>query len=145
MFEAASFSDGLQEILVDIDFVLAEKEAENGSAKCTNGNGNKHLASRIKLQLLRLKEFSGRLQDWQQYSDGFCSAVQEKEDVATINKFQYLLGLLKGDATLAIAGLPVKATNYYEAIAILTNRFGQRQRIIDSHMDALMNLPSCKE
>ena len=145
IFEAASFSDGLKEILVDIDFVLAENEAESGSAKSTNGNGNKHLASRIKLQPLRLKEFSGRLQDWQQFWDGFCSAVHENEDVATINKFQYLLGLLKGDAALAIAGLPVKAANYYEAIAILTNRFGQRQKIIDSHMDALMNLPSCKE
>ena len=145
IFEAASFSDGLKEILVDIDFALAENEAEIGSAKSTNGNGNKHLASRIKLQPLRLKEFSGRLQDWQQFWDGFCSAVHENEDVATINKFQYLLGLLKGDAALAIAGLPVKAANYYEAIAILTNRFGQRQKIIDSHMDALMNLPSCKE
>ena len=104
-----------------------------------------NILHRIKLQPLRLKEFSGCLQDWQRFWDGFCSAVYENEDVATINKFQYLLGLLKGDAALAIAGLPVKAVNYYEAIAILTNRFGQRQKIIDSHMDALMNLPSCKE
>ena len=38
IFEAASFSDGLKEILVDIDFVIAENEAENGSVKSTNGN-----------------------------------------------------------------------------------------------------------
>ena len=144
IFEAATFSDALKEILVDIDFVLSENEAESGSMK-SNGNGNKHLTSRIKLQPLKLKEFSGHFQDWQQFWDGFSSAVHENEDVAIINKFQYLLGLLKGEAALAIAGLPVKAVNYHEAIAILKNRFGQRQTIIDRHMDALMNLPACKE
>ena len=40
-------------------------------------------------------------------------------------------------------GLALTSANYNHAIAILKERFGKPQRVITSHMDELLNIPSC--
>ena len=40
----------------------------------------------------------------------------------------------------AISGLSLSASNYEEAIAILKKRFGNKQQIINRHMDILLNV-----
>ena len=40
----------------------------------------------------------------------------------------------------AISGLSLMASNYEEAIAILKKRFGNKQQIINRHMDILVNV-----
>ena len=139
--EVNKFRDKINLTIIEIDFVFNECQAEiSNSTSSVRRNGPK-----IKLQPLKLNEFTGEPREWQTFWDGFSSAVHENNDVAEINKFQYLIGLLKGDAALAIAGLPVRTGNYEKAVTILKNRYGQKQIIIASHMDALMKLPSCTE
>ena len=74
--------------------------------------------------------------------DSFRSAVHENPELHNIDKFNYLKSLLKGSAAATIAGLPLTDGNYKSAIELLTNRFGNKQVIISSHMDALLRLPS---
>ena len=40
----------------------------------------------------------------------------------------------------AVAGLKVTVANYDEAVAILKKRFGDKQKIIDKHMETLLHL-----
>ena len=42
---------------------------------------------------------------------------------------------------LAISGIRLTGANYKEAIDILTQRFAQKQVIVNAHMEALLNLP----
>ena len=56
-----------------------------------------------------------------------------------------MIGLLKGDAASSLTGLQLITANYPEAVQILKRRYGQKQVIINSHMDALMKLPVCSE
>lgn len=58
-----------------------------------------------------------------------------------VDKFQYLKSLLEGSAVNAISGLPLTNSNYKEAVAILKDRFGNKQVIISKHMDTLLQLP----
>lgn len=74
--------------------------------------------------------------------DSFRSAVHENPELHDIDKFNYLKSLLKGSAAATIAGLPLTDGNYKSSIELLTNRFGNKQVIISSHMDALLKLPS---
>lgn len=55
-------------------------------------------------------------------------------------KFCYL----DGQAALALEGLPLTEGNYQSAVNILHGRFGKKQKIISKHMDALLNIPPCK-
>ena len=48
--------------------------------------------------------------------------------------------LLEGPAYSTVAGLALTSTNYEKAIDLLKSRYGQRQVIINSHMEHLLNL-----
>ena len=49
---------------------------------------------------------------------------------------------MEHSAAEAIAGLKLTNANYDEAVKILTERFGNKQVVINGHMEALMNLPT---
>ena len=51
----------------------------------------------------------------------------------------YLNSLLERSAAEAISGLSLGASNYQEAIDILKARFGNKQQIINPHMEILLN------
>lgn len=53
-----------------------------------------------------------------------------------------LNGILKDEAACAIAGLPITSDNYIEATELLKERFGQKQVLINAHMESLINSPS---
>ena len=53
----------------------------------------------------------------------------------------YLSGLLKGEAAKVIQGLPLSESNYKRVVDLLKERFGQKQVLINAHMDALLKIP----
>ena len=50
--------------------------------------------------------------------------------------------LLQGEAARAVAGFPLTDANYSHSVEILKERFGQTQKIVNAHMQALLNLPT---
>ena len=78
----------------------------------------------VRLPKLTLRSFSGDLTQWFTFWDSF-----------SVDKFNYLKSLLSGTALEAIQGLTLTDANYNEAVTILQKRFGNRQQIIDKHMD----------
>ena len=71
--------------------------------------------------------------------DSFESAVHRNPNISEVDKFNYLTSMLEHSTTAAIAGLSLTASNYNEAIAILKKRFGNKQVIINMHMEILLN------
>ena len=57
-----------------------------------------------------------------------------------IDKFNYFNSLLDWTAAEAVAGLTLTSANYGEAVAILQRRFGNKQLIINCHMETLLQL-----
>jgi hypothetical protein len=100
----------------------------------------KHL-NKIKLPKLSLFRFSGDPTKWVPFWDSFLSAIDENNDLNDVDKFQYLRSLLEGSAVNAIFGLSLTNSNYKEAVALLKDRFGNKQVIISKHMKSLMQLP----
>ena len=49
---------------------------------------------------------------------------------------------LQGDVARAIAGLPLTKGNYPHSIELLENRFGQTHELINTHMQALLDMPN---
>ena len=96
----------------------------------------------VKLPTLTFPTFNGEPLAWTPFWDGFLAAVDGNERFAPVEKFVYLKGKLEGDALAAVAGLPLTNVNYPVAVDILRKRFGDKQRIIDAHYRALMELPA---
>ena len=71
---------------------------------------------------LTIKPFSGNLTTWITFWDSYNSTIHENPDLSDIEKFTYLRSLLTHGAADAISGLTLTASNYKEAVQILSKR-----------------------
>ena len=111
------------------------------SSSVTPQNAVKTLPNQVKLPKLHLKKFNGDPIKWQYFWDSFISAVHENDGLSSIDKFNYLRGLVDGEAARVISGLTLSGANYNSAIQILEERYGNKQLIVSRHMDKLLKLP----
>ena len=79
---------------------------------------------------------------WTSFWDIFEASIHNNGSLAPIDTFSYLSSLLERIAAEAIAGLTLAAANYEEAIVILKGRFGNKQQIVNRHMEILLNVDS---
>ena len=96
--------------------------------------------SRVKLPKLSIHPLNGDITAWTTFWDSYDSAIHQNPELSDINKFNYLKSLLEHAAYEAIAGLALTSVNYHEAITTLKKRFGNKQQIIDKHMDVLLHV-----
>ena len=91
-----------------------------------------------RLPKLNLPTFSGR---WFTFWDSFEVAIHSNTSLGGVQKFTYLKAQLMGDALRAVTGFPLTNSNYDQAVTLLRERFGQPNKIINAHMQALLDLP----
>ena len=93
-----------------------------------------------RLPKLTLPTFNGNPLQWQTFWDSFTAAVDSNTDLSLVQKFGYLHAQLQGDAANAISGLPLTDANYMHSVTLLKERFGQKHKLVDAHMEALLNV-----
>ena len=96
----------------------------------------------VKLPKLKLKVFNGNVIHWSEFWDSFNSSIHNNTSLAPVDKLNYLMANIEGEAKQAIAGLRSTGSNYEIAIQMLKERFGNKQAVIDSHYTELTNLPA---
>ena len=94
---------------------------------------------RAKLPKLELQRYSGKPQEWQDFLDGFVSAVHENEELSSIDKFSYLKYYLEDGAKKVISGLELMKKNYEVALTLLKDRFAKPAIIKQAHIGEIMN------
>ena len=82
---------------------------------------------------------SGDLTQLTSFWESFDSAVHANKQLSDIEKFNYLNSLLEHTAKEAISGFALTSTNYLKAITTLRKRLGNKQSIVDTHLDVLFN------
>ena len=119
---------------------------DKGDVRSLSGESTKSSERnrRLKLPKIEVDKFSGDPKKWQEWWDSFDSLINSNE-LSDVDKFYYLRSYLSGDAKNAIAGLAPTKDNYKGAIEILTQRFGKKSRVISSHMEALMRIPTLSD
>ncbi|XP_062607336.1 uncharacterized protein LOC134269136 [Saccostrea cucullata] len=102
-------------------------------------SGNFH-----KLPKLNLPIFEGNVLEWQSFWDSFDSAIHSNNTLTEVQKFNYLKSLVADEASNTISGFALTHANYNRAIELLHERFGQKHKITQSYMQALLDLPTPK-
>ena len=77
----------------------------------------------IKLPKLKIKPFSGDPTEWTSFIDSFEAAVDSNDNLANIEKMNYLRNYLIGDAEAVIKGLKLTNSNYEIGLNLLKDRF----------------------
>ncbi|XP_053691724.1 uncharacterized protein LOC128740217 [Sabethes cyaneus] len=101
--------------------------------------------SHIRFPELNLPRFSGKLTDWCVFRDAFQSAIGNRDEISNIDKFQYLKGLVQGDAARIIASITISEDGYHDAWRALKLRYENKRQLIRCHIKALYEIPSMKK
>lgn len=99
---------------------------------------------RVRLPKMELTQFDGRRKNWQAFWTQFERLVHHNSDLQTADKLNYLTSVLTGEAQRAIAGLQLTGDCYQGAIEILKERFGNKEDLMQDHLNSLLDIPSVK-
>ena len=137
----------VQEIVIELESKRDELKLKSNKQEVSSNSegpssrvGTSSSENAAKLPKLQLPKYQGDPRKWQEFWDAF-EVVHKSSSLAPVDKFRHLKSLLEGPAALAISGIQLTGANYKEAIDILTQRFAQKQVIVNAHMEALLNLP----
>ena len=98
------------------------------------------ITKQVRLPRLEVPKFSGKVHEWQEFWDGFSSAIHENDSLTPVDKFSYLRGLLLEPARSTMQGFALTADNYKAAVDLLKKRYGKRTLIQRTYINELLNL-----
>lgn len=114
---------------------------------CNTGNLELNTSSNdddlcdVKLPPINLPTFDGSYDQWLFFRDTFGSLIHNNNKLTAIKKFHYLRLSLKDKAAETIAFLEISDINYTVAWNILSERFENKQILVNNHVSAIFNLP----
>jgi hypothetical protein len=94
----------------------------------------------LKLPPIKLQPFAGDVETWSRFWEQFESSIDNDPSLSTINKHVSLRGYLEGEPKMLVDGIAIPASTYEEKKKILHTRYGDRNRIIQAHLDYLEEL-----
>jgi len=77
------------------------------------------------------------VETWARFWEQFESSIDQDPTVSTINKHVFLRGYLEGEPKMLVNGIAVTASAYEDTKKILRDRYGDKHRIIQAHLDHL--------
>jgi len=95
----------------------------------------------MRLPKLQLPNFDGNILKWPKFWDVFESSV-DKQNISKVSKFSYLQSVLRGSALVAISGITLSNDNYDLAVALLKEKFGNTDSIVEALYSKLQHLPT---
>jgi hypothetical protein len=96
--------------------------------------------SSVRLPPIKLEPFSGNVEKWSRFWEQFESSIDNVPTLSTINKHVFLRGYLEDEPKQLVEGIAVVAETYEETKKILKARYGDKNRIIQSHLDYLEDI-----
>ena len=69
------------------------------------------------------------------------STIHKNNDLQNVDKFNYLHSQLREQASEMLMGIVLTNDNYNTAIALLKERYGKKEVMIDSHSAQINNIP----
>nr|XP_042897565.1 uncharacterized protein LOC122269298 [Parasteatoda tepidariorum] len=94
----------------------------------------------VKLPTIKLDTFRGDIEQWQCFWEQFKSSIDDNNSLSLIDKHVFLRGYLEDEPRRLVDGISVSASTYETTKALLQNRYGDKNRIIQAHLDFLENI-----
>ncbi|XP_011169783.2 uncharacterized protein LOC105202801 [Solenopsis invicta] len=108
-----------------------------GTPATQGSSANEHL----KLPRINLPTFAGSFEDWIPFRNMFQTMIHQNATLPNVQKMQYLIVSLKGEARDMVGSLEVSDENYSEAWEMLKERYDDTGLIIQKHIKALFEVP----
>lgn len=97
--------------------------------------------STFQLPRINLPKFSGEFSEWEAFRDQFTSLIINNADLLDVNRLQYLISCVKGEASDVIRNLTLTDSNFKVAWTLLKSRYDNQRRLVHEHIHVLITLP----
>jgi len=98
----------------------------------------------VKLPTIKLESFRGNIEEWQCFWEQFKSSIDQNPNLSPIDKHTFLRGYIEDEPKRLVDGISITAENYETVKNILIAKYGDKNRIIQAHLDFLENIPPIK-
>ena len=98
----------------------------------------------VRLPPIKLEPFSGDIETWARFWEQFTQSIDKDSSLSTISKHIFLRGYLEEEPNHLVEGIAVIAETYEETKKILEARYGDKNRIIQAHLDYLEDVKPIK-
>ncbi|CAH0384721.1 unnamed protein product [Bemisia tabaci] len=126
-------------------------QKKKGTAASTSGENPQNIEGRlssnnnVKLPRLELPKFSGKINEWSAFYSLFEASIHKARNLNDIEKFQYLLSKLEGEARQLVGTLELTAENYSVAWDSLCIRYNNERRHVHHHLTSFLELPDAHQ
>ena len=87
-----------------------------------------------KLPKITLPKFNGNVTDWVSFWERFKEEIDSHPTLSDVHKFDYLYGLLEGEALNAVKSILPSKANYKILKDTLVDNFGKHRKIVRAHI-----------
>ena len=94
----------------------------------------------VNLPKLEIPYFNGNKLRWSEFWDTFEATFDQNNNLPNIEKLSYLNSKLTGEAKQAVSGIYLSNKNYEVTKALLKERFGSSQSVVNSNYTQLINM-----
>ncbi|XP_025270399.1 uncharacterized protein LOC112639738 [Camponotus floridanus] len=145
--EARSSLESIQENLTEeeeLQEAQSDSEAERAAFRSNNRQNERNYVRRTKPKLpeIKLPEFRGEYTKWMFFKNNFESTIHNDKDLSPVQKYQYLIWVLQGEARQVIQGFKISDENYESAWKWLKDTYDNEMIIIETHLDELLKFPN---
>lgn len=117
-----------------------EETTEPVNENMDKRNINAIQATHVKLEPLKIPKFRRTYESWPTFSSLFDTLIISNGSLTDIERMQYLKSVVTDEADRAIASLCITNENFQKAWSILTERFDNKQAIIDNQITRIFEL-----
>ena len=96
----------------------------------------------VRLPKLEIPTFNGDNLKWTEFWDSFDATIHKNTSISDIEKLNYLMSKLTGEAKQSVSGVLLSNENYAVVVELLKERYGDAQTVVNSHYVELINLKS---
>lgn len=108
------------------------------------GQLNSSQKASVRLPILEIPTFNGDKLKWSEFWDTFEASVDKNTNISDIEKLNYLLSKLSGEAKHSVSGILLSNENYTVVVDLLKERYVDLQTVLNSHYVELINLKSAQ-
>ena len=91
----------------------------------------------MKLPPVKIETFAGDVETWTRFWERFESSIDKDPTLSTVNKHVFLRGYLEVETKMLVDGIAATASAYEDTKKILHDRYGDKNRIIQAHLNYL--------
>ena len=96
---------------------------------------------KVRLPKLVITPFNGTYEDWPRFWSQFEVEI-DKNTIPQVTKFSYLKELVEPKVRVLVDGLPFNSEGFERAKNILKEKFGKPSKIINAHVQKILQLPT---